>query len=91
MLALKEKINRIRIKIKEKEEKSKNFKKEVTEALNSIFGNPEVCTKYIKNFYLKTNKLVIETKNKVFASEVFLKKDEIIRKLKGKINQITIR
>lgn len=93
MLSLKGKIEAIKNDVLRKQKIKKMFDAEFTRILKEVFGNFKDYPEYLSSFYIKSNNLVIETKNKVFASELFLKKEEIINKLRNfrTINQIIIK
>lgn len=65
--------------------KRKNNQKLINESIKEVLEQnfpSGLSSKYIKSFYLKKTTLVIETTHKVFAQELFWKKEE----LKNKIN-----
>lgn len=65
-----------------KQKKEGDFiNQQIRAVLEKDFNNPLVF-KYLKNVYLKKTTLVIETTNKVFAQELFWRKED----LKNKIN-----
>lgn len=76
MEEISKKINELKGKIKKQEKKRGNEEKEIKKALG-VFFKSETVTNFVENFYIKNKNLVIKTKNKTFASEVFLKRDKI--------------
>lgn len=75
-----------------KEKENKTAKQEINKILSDIFVDYKNYAKYVVSTHFKADKLIIETKNKVFASEIFIKKEQILSKLKEiKIRQIIIR
>lgn len=67
--------------------------KHLKEILEQDFS-PGLISKYIKSFYLKKSILVIETTSKVFAQELFWKKENLQNKInfsKKLVKEIIIR
>lgn len=86
------KISKLKKNFLIKEKENKTAKQEINKILNDIFADYKNYAKYVVSTHFKADKLIIETKNKVFASEIFIKKELILSKLKEiKIRQIIIR
>lgn len=80
---LKERINELKKVIQKKADQDKIFRKNFKEALIEVFGEIKIL-EFIKDFYFKSEKIFIQTQNKIFANELFLKKELIIKKINSK-------
>ncbi len=84
MQDIKQRIIIAKKRISEVEKKQKELDKNLKEILNKIFSEKSIG-KHITDFYIRANSLIIKTNNKVFTSEIFLKKEEILKELKKEI------
>jgi hypothetical protein len=87
MSFLRENIAELKKIIQKKADKDKLFRKNFKEAITEVFGGIKILD-FIKDFYFKFGKIFIQTQNKTFANELFLKKEIIIKKINFK-NQIS--
>lgn len=76
MEEISKKINELREKTKKQEKKRAKEEGGIKKTLG-VFFKSETLTNFIDDFYIKNKNLVIKTKNKTFASEMFLKRDKV--------------
>ncbi len=81
MYDLKNKLALLKKKISDKGEEDKKTRTEVKKALEEIFDDPKIPDTCLRDFYLKSNNLIIVTTNKSFANELFIRKEELLKKL----------
>lgn len=76
MDAISKKINELREEIKKQKRNKIIEESEIKKALETFFKFRSAA-KFVRGFYIKNKNLVIETGNKTFASEVFLKREKL--------------
>lgn len=81
MQNIQEYLGKVKKKIVKQKKEGDFINQQIRAVLEKDFNNPLVF-KYLKAVYLKKTTLVIETTNKVFAQELFWRKED----LKNKIN-----
>ncbi len=82
MESLSKKINILKKNIVSKEEEDKKRRGKIKSVLEEIFKDIKIPMKYIRDFYFRGSKLFIVTSNKSFASEIFLRKSELLELFK---------
>lgn len=82
MNSLKEKFQTLKEAVLIKEKKDRASQEKINRILGEIFKKQKNYQKYLNAVYFKSSQLVIETKSKTFANEIFVHKEELINKLK---------
>ncbi|HEY4484233.1 MAG: hypothetical protein A3I24_01025 [Candidatus Harrisonbacteria bacterium RIFCSPLOWO2_02_FULL_41_13b] len=83
MELLKKRFSSLKKDLEERTKQDRIFRELFKQTLIKIF-NTDKNLKYVKNFYLKSNLVFLETKNKSFAQEVSLREAEIIKQVNQK-------
>lgn len=84
MQNLQEYLGKVKKKIVKQKKEGDFINQQIRAVLEKDFNNPLVF-KYLKEVYLKKTTLFIETTNKVFAQELFWRKEHLKNKINAKI------
>lgn len=89
---IRKKINYLKAGFKKKENKNIAIKTAIFSAIGKLIGD-ENTSKYFNDYHLNGSRLILETKNKTCANELFFKKEQLLSELSktGLITEITIR
>lgn len=88
MESLADRFSELKKNIKDKQEKDQTAKKAFKEALFVVFPGQSV-EKFVKNFCLRKGILFLETTNKSFAQEIFLKQGILLREVNKKARYVS--
>ena len=90
MSLLKGRFSELKKVIQKKADQDKIFRKNFKEALVEVFGEIKIL-EFVKDFYFKSEKIFVQTQNKTFANELFLKKELILKKISSKDQKTKIK
>lgn len=71
----------LKSKITTKEKEDDRFRTQFKQTISDLFPRHKNPMDYIRDFYVRDNKLIIQTKNKAFAQELFLRRNYLQEKL----------
>jgi hypothetical protein len=84
---LKNKFIQLKKILNEQSEESKKLNEQFKRIVSEVFNDQKTPEKYIRDFYLKSGNLVVYTKNKTFANELFLRKEVVLAGLREENNE----
>ena len=81
MKELSQQLKSLKDKFLKKGQEDQGLRQDFKKALIVIFPEIENPLEFIKDFYYKQSILVIRTRNKSFANELFIRKNDLLLKL----------
>lgn len=89
---IKQRVLKIKRYVNQRLTEEQNLRRRIKSAVATVFPGIPDQNNLINNFYEKNGKLFLKTRNKTIANEVFLKRQEILKRLKNKtqINEIVV-
>jgi chaperonin cofactor prefoldin len=84
---LKNKFIQLKKTLSDQSEESKKLNEQFKRIVSEVFNDQKTPEKYIRDFYLRSGNLVVFTKNKTFANELFLRKESILASLSKEDNK----
>lgn len=83
MEEIRKKLESLKKKLQKNEKEDKDFREQFQKVITELFPRLQNPMKYIKDFFVRKNQLVVETTNKSFANELFLKREQLSESLKS--------
>lgn len=80
---LQKKINALKVQFSKKEQKDKKFQEEFKQVISGLFPRHKNPMEYIRDFYVRDTTLIVQTTNKAFAHELFIRKIYLQEKLRN--------
>jgi len=86
---LKNKFIQLKKTLSVQSEESKKLNKQFKKVISLIFNDQKTPEKYVRDFYLKSGKIIVFTTNKSFANELFLRRQGILEELNKENKEIS--